>query len=67
MRPVSVSAASMSNAPAPRSKGEPVIFRAERIRRALIVSGFKEVSRSSISAAAPATIGAAMLVPDISK
>ena len=58
----------MSRTPAPVANGLPAAgFRAESISLALTVPGFSEGSCSSISAAAPATMGAAMLVPDISK
>ncbi len=58
----------MSRAPAPVAKGSPTAaFRADSISRAFTVAGFSEGSFSSSSAAAPATMGAAMLVPDSSK
>jgi hypothetical protein len=58
----------MSRAPAPIANGSPTkAFRADSMSRALTVAGFSVGSCSSRSAAAPETIGAAMLVPDSSK
>ena len=54
--------------PAPASVGATFrSLRDERIRRALTVAGFSHGSFCSISAAAAATIGVAMLVPDSSR
>ncbi len=66
--PVARSAARMSRVPAPVTRGSPTAgLRADSISRALIVPGLSAGSCSSINATVPATIGDAMLVPDISK
>ena len=66
--PVACSAAVMSRTPAPVVNGSPSAgFRAESMSLALTVPGFSAGSCSSISAAAAETMGADMLVPDISK
>ena len=67
VQPVSASAASMSSTPAPTAMGSPAILRAERISRALTDAGFRLGSCEIISAAAPETMAAAMLVPDSSR
>lgn len=64
----SKSAAVTSSVPAPRAKGSsPGALAAVCMRRAFTWSGVSAGSFCSMRAAAPATMGAAMLVPDISK
>jgi len=58
----------MSRYPAPLRSGSPnAAFRADIMRRALTDPGFSDGSCSIIKAAVAATIGEAMLVPDIPK
>ena len=65
---VALSAPRMSRYPAPLTSGSPKAgLRADIISRAFTVPGFSEGSCCSIRAAVAATIGEAMLVPDISK
>src|SRR5262245_9568089 len=66
VQPVALSAAAMSSTPAPTDVGSPEILRAERMSRALSVV-LLWLSLVIISAMAPETTAADMLVPESSR